>query len=79
MSATPGVAPAGARAPAATRGRICFHAPYAWPLFTHGRLAFTGGAEVQQVALARGLAARGFAVSMVCCDYGQPARVDVGG
>jgi glycosyltransferase involved in cell wall biosynthesis len=62
-----------------TRGRVCFYAPYAWPLFTAGRIGFTGGAEVQQVALARGLAARGFAMSMVCCDYGQPRSVDVDG
>jgi glycosyltransferase involved in cell wall biosynthesis len=61
------------------RGRVCLYAPYAWPLFTQGRVPFTGGAEVQQVALARGLAARGFAMSMVCCDYGQPARVEVDG
>jgi glycosyltransferase involved in cell wall biosynthesis len=62
-----------------SRGRICFYAPYAWPLFTAGRLDFTGGAEVQQVALARGLAARGYDMTLVCCDYGQPPRVEVDG
>ncbi len=61
------------------RGRICFYAPYAYPLFTDGAVEFTGGAEVQQVAMARGLAARRFEVRMVTCDYGQPARVVVDG
>jgi len=58
---------------------VCLHAPYAWPLFTAGRVEFTGGAEVQQVALARGLARRGFSVSLVSCDYGQPPIVEVDG
>ena len=58
-----------------TRGRLCLHAQFAWPLFTDGAIEFTGGAEVQQVAMARGLAARGFDVRMVTCDYGQPSPV----
>jgi len=62
-----------------TRGRLCFHTQYAWPLFTEGRVEFTGGAEVQQVAMARGLVERGFDVSLVTCDYGQPPRVEVDG
>jgi glycosyltransferase involved in cell wall biosynthesis len=61
--------------PGGGRGCVCFYAPYAYPLFTGGRLAFTGGAEVQQVAIARGLVQRGFDVRMVTCDYGQPGRV----
>lgn len=72
-------APAPAPVAATSRGRVCMHAPYAWPLFTAGRVEFTGGAEVQQVALARGLVRRGFSVSMVTCDYGQPPRVVVDG
>lgn len=63
----------------ATRGRLCFHTQYAWPLFTDGQVEFAGGAEVQQVALARGLAARGFDLTLVTCDYGQPPRVEVDG
>lgn len=61
-----------------SRGRICFHAQYAWPLLAPG-VEFTGGAEVQQVALARGLVRRGFDVHLVTCDYGQPARAEVDG
>ena len=57
------------------RGRICLHAQYAWPLLTDGAIEFAGGAEVQQVAIARGLVARGFDVSLVTCDYGQPSPV----
>lgn len=60
---------------AMSRGRICIYAPYAYPLFTQGRVEFTGGAEVQQVAIARGLAARGFEVHLATCDYGQPPHV----
>jgi glycosyltransferase involved in cell wall biosynthesis len=53
------------------RGRVCFHAPYLYPLFSRGAVAFAGGAEVQQSLLARGLARAGFEVSAVTCDYGQ--------
>ena len=53
--------------------RVCFHAPLLWPLWSDGKLAFTGGAEVQQARLARGLVARGFEVTVVTCDYGQAA------
>jgi glycosyltransferase involved in cell wall biosynthesis len=62
-----------------TRGRVCFHNQFVWPLFTGGRVEFAGGAEVQQVAMARGLAARGFDVSLVTCDFGQPPRVELDG
>ena len=55
--------------------RVCFFAPYLWPSFSEGRIEFAGGAEVQQAALARGLAAAGFEVSVATCDYGQGRRV----
>jgi len=58
------------------RGRICFFAPYLWPSFSDRAIEFAGGAEVQQAALARGLAARGFDVTVGTCDYGQGRRVE---
>ncbi len=58
------------------RGRITFFAPYLWPSFGAGAPEFAGGAEVQQAALARGLAGRGFEVSVATCDYGQGRRVE---
>lgn len=57
------------------RGRLCLHAPYLYPVTSGGEIEFVGGAEVQQWLLARGLAARGFEVSIATCDYGQPAEV----
>ena len=61
------------------RGRVCFHAGYLYPLFSGGSIEFIGGAEVQQALLARGLARRGFDVSVVTCDYGQAADLTVDG
>lgn len=61
------------------RGRVCFYVPYIYPLFSRGEIAFAGGIEVQLSLLARGLAARGFEVDVVTCDYGQPAEVKVDG
>lgn len=57
------------------RPRVCFFAPYLWPSFSDGTIAFAGGAEVQQAALARGLAVRGFEVAVATCDYGQGRTV----
>ncbi len=59
--------------------RVCMHAPLLWPLWSEGRIAFTGGAEVQQARLARALASRGCEVTVVTCDYGQPASTMVHG
>ena len=60
------------------RGRICFHSAYLYPRFAAQRIELTGGAEVQQEILIRGLAARGFEISAVTCDFGQPdgERID---
>lgn len=65
-----------ARSPGTNRGRVCFFAPYLWPGFGGGTVEFAGGAEVQQAALARGLAAAGFEVTVATCDYGQGRRVE---
>lgn len=59
--------------------RVCFHAPLLWPLWSGGGIAFTGGAEVQQARLARGLAARGLDVTVVTRDFGQGSPVTVHG
>lgn len=61
------------------RGRVCFHAPYLYPLFSPGTIEFAGGAEVQQSLLARGLARAGFDVSAVTCDFGQAPDLTVDG
>ncbi len=56
-----------------SRGRICLHAPLVYPLLAGKRIEFAGGAQVQQVAMAEGLRDRGFEVSIVVHDFGQPA------
>jgi glycosyltransferase involved in cell wall biosynthesis len=54
---------------------VCFFAPYLWPSFSDGEIEFAGGAETQQAALARGLVARGFTVTVATCDFGQGRHV----
>lgn len=61
------------------RGRVCIHAVHLWPQFSGGRVLFAGGAETQQALIARGLVARGFDVTVVTCDYGQPRDTVVEG
>lgn len=55
-----------------SRGRLCLHAPLLFPVLGGVGDGFVGGAEVQQALVARGLAARGFEVTVVTCDFGQP-------
>lgn len=59
---------------------ICFIGPNAFPLLAGDRRTeLIGGAELQQVIVARGLAARGYEVSMICLDFGQEEQVQIDG
>ena len=54
---------------------ICFVAPNIWPVFSGDPdISVAGGAEVQQSILARLLVRKGYQVTIVCEDYGQPRR-----
>jgi len=67
--------PRRARAP-----HICFLAPTTWPVMSGSTdIKVVGGAEVQQSIIAPALARRGYRVSMVSLDYGQPDRAEVAG
>jgi glycosyltransferase involved in cell wall biosynthesis len=61
------------------RGRICFHSPLLYPVAVEGEVEFVGGAETQEWALAVGLAARGFDVTIATCDFGQDPLVERNG
>jgi glycosyltransferase involved in cell wall biosynthesis len=59
---------------------ICFVAPNAFPLLSgRGNAEFIGGAELQQVLIAKQLVARGYRVSMICLDFGQVDGVTIDG
>jgi hypothetical protein len=59
---------------------VCFVALNAYPVLAGDRRAqLVGGAEVQQVIVAKGLAQRGFPVSMICLDFGQEDDLEIGG
>lgn len=82
-----GVGPGGARARGPTPGkadvrarpRVCLVVEYLYPVVSRGRVPFAGGIEVQLALLGRGLAARGFDVTVVTCDFGQPDGLEVDG
>ena len=59
---------------------ICFVAPNAFPLLSGDeQTPLIGGAELQQVLVATGLAKRGYRISMVCRDFGQPNGIECDG
>jgi glycosyltransferase involved in cell wall biosynthesis len=63
-----------------SRPHICFLAPNAYPVLADdGDIRFVGGAELQQVLIARELVHRGYRVSMICLDFGQEDRREVDG
>jgi glycosyltransferase involved in cell wall biosynthesis len=59
---------------------ICFLAPNAFPLLANAKdIQIVGGAELQQVIIARGLVQRGYRVSMICLDFGQEDKLEIDG
>ena len=59
---------------------ICFVAPNAYPVLAGSHdLPIIGGAELQQVIVAKELARRGHQVSMICLDFGQEDGTEIEG
>jgi len=59
---------------------ICFVAPNAYPILSKDpNIKIVGGAELQQCMVARALSRRGYSVSMVCLDFGQPDDLRIDG
>lgn len=59
--------------------RVTFVSPPAYSMLVPSGIEFAGGAELQQVTLARWLAGRGHEVAFVVGDFGQPPVMDVDG
>jgi glycosyltransferase involved in cell wall biosynthesis len=80
IAATGAAQPLAEAAARAVKPHVCFVAPTTWPVITGDRnIRVVGGAEVQQSMIAPGLVRRGWRVSMICLDYGQPDGVEVRG
>lgn len=59
---------------------ICFVALQAYPVLAGDTdIELVGGAEVQQVIVAKGLVERGYRVSMICMDHGQKDQCEIQG
>jgi glycosyltransferase involved in cell wall biosynthesis len=59
--------------------RVCMFVEFLYPVVSGGKVPFAGGIEVQLALLGAGLAARGFDVHVITCDYGQPDRLEARG
>lgn len=58
---------------------LCVVAPEAYPTLAGLDIGVAGGAELQSVLIARGLAEYGWSVSFIAGDYGQPDESLIGG
>jgi glycosyltransferase involved in cell wall biosynthesis len=63
-----------------TAPKICFIAPEILPIFSGNQTkSFGGGAEVQQTFIARALQQRGYSISILTDDFGQPDDYELNG
>jgi glycosyltransferase involved in cell wall biosynthesis len=62
-----------------SRGRICIYSEFLYPVMVPGTASFAGGSETQVAQLARGLLERGFEITVVSRDFGQPSETNANG